>query len=175
MELADRFDLPVVSLVDTAGAWPGVDAEERGQAEAIARATDASLSLGDAQRRRGRRRRRLGRRAGDRRLQQGADARALDLHRRLARGRRLDPLARLLARPGRGDQHEDHRPGPAEVRHHRRDRAGAGRRRPSRSRRRRSRRPGAPSPPRWTSSATCRAKRCATRGRRSSSPSGRKL
>ena len=46
MELADRFELPVVSLVDTAGAWPGVDAEERGQAEAIARATDVSLSLG---------------------------------------------------------------------------------------------------------------------------------
>jgi acetyl-CoA carboxylase carboxyl transferase subunit alpha len=46
MELADRFDLPVVSLVDTAGAWPGIDAEERGQAEAIARATDVSLSLG---------------------------------------------------------------------------------------------------------------------------------
>jgi acetyl-CoA carboxylase carboxyl transferase subunit alpha len=46
MELADRFDLPVVSLVDTAGAWPGVDAEERGQAEAIARATDVSLALG---------------------------------------------------------------------------------------------------------------------------------
>ena len=46
MDLADRFDLPVVSLVDTAGAWPGVDAEERGQAEAIARAIDASLALG---------------------------------------------------------------------------------------------------------------------------------
>ncbi len=46
MELADRFDLPVVSLVDTAGAWPGIDAEERGQAEAIARATDVTLSLG---------------------------------------------------------------------------------------------------------------------------------
>jgi acetyl-CoA carboxylase carboxyl transferase subunit alpha len=46
MELADKFDLPVVSLVDTAGAWPGIDAEERGQAEAIARATDASLMLG---------------------------------------------------------------------------------------------------------------------------------
>ncbi len=46
MELADRFELPVVSLVDTAGAWPGIDAEERGQAEAIARATDVSLSLG---------------------------------------------------------------------------------------------------------------------------------
>ena len=46
MELADRFDLPVVTLVDTAGAWPGIDAEERGQAEAIARSTDMCLSLG---------------------------------------------------------------------------------------------------------------------------------
>ena len=46
MQLADRFGLPIVSLVDTAGAFPGVDAEERGQAEAIARATDASLLLG---------------------------------------------------------------------------------------------------------------------------------
>ncbi|MCK0198467.1 acetyl-CoA carboxylase carboxyltransferase subunit alpha [Ancylobacter sp. 6x-1] len=46
MELADRFGLPVISLVDTAGAFPGLDAEERGQAEAIARSTDACLSLG---------------------------------------------------------------------------------------------------------------------------------
>jgi len=46
MELADRFDLPVISLVDTAGAFPGIDAEERGQAEAIARSTDMCLSLG---------------------------------------------------------------------------------------------------------------------------------
>lgn len=46
MELADRFGLPVVSLVDTAGAFPGIDAEERGQAEAIARSTDACLNLG---------------------------------------------------------------------------------------------------------------------------------
>jgi len=46
MELADRFELPVIALVDTAGAFPGVDAEERGQAEAIARSIDACLSLG---------------------------------------------------------------------------------------------------------------------------------
>jgi acetyl-CoA carboxylase carboxyl transferase subunit alpha len=46
MQLADRFDLPVIALVDTAGAFPGIDAEERGQAEAIARSTDACLSLG---------------------------------------------------------------------------------------------------------------------------------
>lgn len=46
MEMADRFSLPVISLVDTAGAYPGVGAEERGQAEAIARSTDACLTLG---------------------------------------------------------------------------------------------------------------------------------
>ncbi len=46
MEMADRFGLPVVSFVDTAGAYPGIDAEERGQAEAIARSTDCCLSLG---------------------------------------------------------------------------------------------------------------------------------
>ena len=46
MELADRFGLPVISLIDSAGAFPGIDAEERGQAEAIARSTDASLALG---------------------------------------------------------------------------------------------------------------------------------
>jgi acetyl-CoA carboxylase carboxyl transferase subunit alpha len=46
MELADRFDLPVISFVDTAGAYPGIGAEERGQAEAIARSTDTCLSLG---------------------------------------------------------------------------------------------------------------------------------
>ena len=46
METAERFGLPVVSLVDTAGAYPGIGAEERGQAEAIARSTDACLGLG---------------------------------------------------------------------------------------------------------------------------------
>ena len=46
MQLADRFGLPVISLVDTAGAFPGVQAEERGQAEAIARSTEQCLALG---------------------------------------------------------------------------------------------------------------------------------
>jgi acetyl-CoA carboxylase carboxyl transferase subunit alpha len=46
MEMADRFQLPVISLVDTAGAYPGIGAEERGQAEAIARSTDCCLGLG---------------------------------------------------------------------------------------------------------------------------------
>lgn len=46
MELADHFQIPVISFVDTAGAYPGVGAEERGQAQAIARSTDASMALG---------------------------------------------------------------------------------------------------------------------------------
>jgi acetyl-CoA carboxylase carboxyl transferase subunit alpha len=46
MELADRFDIPVVSLVDTAGAYPGIGAEERGQAEAIARSTAKGMEIG---------------------------------------------------------------------------------------------------------------------------------
>src|SRR6266571_833384 len=46
MELADRFDVPVLSIVDSAGAYPGIGAEERGQAEAIARSTEACLALG---------------------------------------------------------------------------------------------------------------------------------
>lgn len=45
MELAGRFNLPVVTLVDTSGAFPGIEAEERGQAEAIARSTEACLAL----------------------------------------------------------------------------------------------------------------------------------
>ncbi len=44
IELAGRFNVPIVTLVDTAGAFPGLDAEERGQAEAIARATEACLA-----------------------------------------------------------------------------------------------------------------------------------
>jgi acetyl-CoA carboxylase carboxyl transferase subunit alpha len=46
MDMADRFDIPVLALVDTAGAYPGIGAEERGQAEAIARSTEACLNLG---------------------------------------------------------------------------------------------------------------------------------
>lgn len=46
MEMADRFSIPVITIVDTAGAYPGIGAEERGQSEAIARSTDCCLGLG---------------------------------------------------------------------------------------------------------------------------------
>ena len=45
MEMAERFGLPVIAFVDTSGAYPGIDAEERGQAEAIARSTETCLRL----------------------------------------------------------------------------------------------------------------------------------
>lgn len=46
MDMADRFGIPLISFVDTAGAYPGIGAEERGQAEAIARSTERQLELG---------------------------------------------------------------------------------------------------------------------------------
>ena len=45
MEIADRFNLPIITFIDTAGAYPGIDAEERGQAEAIARSIETSLKV----------------------------------------------------------------------------------------------------------------------------------
>ena len=135
MELADRFGLPVLSLVDTAGAYPGVGAEERGQAEAIARSTEACLSLGMPN---------VAVIIGE-----GGSGGAIaiatanraymlehaDLQRDLARRRRLDPVARFGARPGRRDRHEDHRGGSARPEGHRRHHRGAARRRAPRPRR----------------------------------------
>ncbi|CAN5399431.1 acetyl-CoA carboxylase carboxyltransferase subunit alpha [soil metagenome] len=46
METAERFGIPVLTFIDTAGAYPGIEAEERGQAEAIARSTDCCMGLG---------------------------------------------------------------------------------------------------------------------------------
>ena len=95
MELADRFELPVITLVDTAGAYPGIGAEERGQAEAIARSTDRCLCA----------RRAAGLASSSARAARAApspsprptasNAGARDLHGRLAGGRRLDPVARF--------------------------------------------------------------------------------
>ncbi len=69
IELAGRFGLPLLTFVDTAGAFPGIDAEARGQAEAIARSIEACLDGAGADRGDHHRRGRLGRRdrAGGRR------------------------------------------------------------------------------------------------------------
>ena len=103
-DMADRFGLPVLSLVDTSGAYPGVAAEERGQAEAIARSTQAGLELrapfictiigegmsGGAHRHRGR--------------QPRLYAGAFDLFGDLAGRLRLDPVAQRRQGAGRGDR-----------------------------------------------------------------------
>ncbi len=98
MEMADRFSLPVISLVDTAGAYPGIGAEERGQAEAIARSTDCCLVARRAHRLGDHRRGRIGRRGGHRHGQPHLHAGARDLHGGLAGSRRLDPVERRGAR-----------------------------------------------------------------------------
>ena len=93
MQLADRFGLPVVTLVDTSGAFPGIQAEERGQAEAIARSTEQCLALGCADGcgsgRRGRLRR-CDRACGG---QRRADVRARRVFGHLARRVRVDSMA----------------------------------------------------------------------------------
>jgi hypothetical protein len=116
MDLADRFGLPVITLVDTPGAYPGKGAEERGQSEAIARSTEKCLQIGvplisviigeggsgGA----------VAFATADRR----GDAGTFDLFGDLARGLRLDPLegCREDARGGRGAAPD--RAGPAQAR-----------------------------------------------------------
>ena len=114
MELAERFGLPVITLIDTAGAYPGIGAEERGQAEAIARSIEACLDIARAARSPvDHRRRRLGRRDRARRRQPRADAGARDLFGDLAGRLRLDPVAqRRRSGQGRGRGAEAHGAGP---------------------------------------------------------------
>ncbi len=74
MKMAERFGLPLLTFIDTMGAYPGIGAEERGQSEAIARNLLEMAEL-RTDHLHGDRRRRLGRRAGDRRRRPHADAR----------------------------------------------------------------------------------------------------
>ena len=140
MELADRFGLPVLSFVDTAGAFPGIEAEERGQAEAIARATEAALVLGTPNVALV-----IGEGGSGGALGIAACNVVLMLEHSIYTVASPEASASILwrdsaARAGRGDEHEDHRPGLAQIRHHRRHRRGAGRRRPPRPGGRHSRR-----------------------------------
>ena len=131
MRLADHFGLPVITLVDTPGAYPGVDAEARGQAEAIARCIETCLAIsvpliavviGEGG---------IRRRAGARHSQPGNDAGARHLFRDLARGLRLDPLARRRTGASGGAGAAADREGSAESRRDRRDHTGATGRRAS--------------------------------------------
>ena len=134
MELADRFGLPVLSFVDTAGAFPGIEAEERGQAEAIARATEAALAQGTPNVATV-----IGEGGSGGALGIAACNVVLMLEHSIYTVASPEASASILWRdsqPGarRGDEHEDHGAGFAEIRHHRRNRPGAGRRRAPRSR-----------------------------------------
>jgi acetyl-CoA carboxylase carboxyl transferase subunit alpha len=114
MDLADRFGLPVITLVDTPGAYPGKGAEERGQSEAIARSTEKCLQIGVPL---------ISVIIGEGgsggavafATATARDAGALDLLGDLARGLRLDPLegCREDARGGRGAA--PHRAGPDKL------------------------------------------------------------
>ena len=148
MEMADRFGIPVISLVDTAGAYPGIGAEERGQAEAIARSTEACLALGvpnvavilgEGG---------SGGAIAHRHRQPRADAGARHLQRDLAGRRGVDPVARH--RQGAGAATSMKITAQDMVRFGVIDTVvrGADRRRPPRPRRRPSRRPARPSPTR---------------------------
>ena len=101
MQLAAKFGRPIITFVDTPGAYPGLDAEERGQAEAIAYNLREMARLRDAHRRERHRRGRQRRRPGHRRRRPRQHARALRLLGDLARGLRVHPVARRRAAPRR--------------------------------------------------------------------------
>ena len=93
MKLAEKFGLPILTFIDTPGAYPGIGAEERGQSEAIAATCREMAGLRVPDRRRRHRRGRLRRRAGaSASATSSLMLRALDLLGDLARGLRVDPL-----------------------------------------------------------------------------------
>ena len=102
MQLAERFGLPLITLIDTPGAYPGVGSEERGQSEAIARNLFEMSMLRVPIVTRRHRRGRLGRCARDRRVRPAADAAVQHLLGDLSRGLRLDPLEERRQEGGRG-------------------------------------------------------------------------
>ena len=171
MELADRHGFPVISLVDTPGAYPGVAAEQHGQGGDDRRLAGGDGAADRADRRLRDRRGRLRRRDRDRARRPGADAGERDLLGDLARGLRDDPLARRRrGEEGRGRVQARRRPLPR-ARRDRRDRPRAAGRRP---RRIPTRRPGCSarrSGRRSTSSSTSRATSSAAAGGRSSARS----
>ena len=130
MRMAAKFGRPVITLLDTPGAYPGIDAEERGQAEAIALNLREMARLATPDRGGRDRRRRLRRRARPGRRQPRLDAGERHLQRDLAGKLRRHHLSRLgQGRTGRGGAEVD-RAGSAPPGPDRRDRARAARRRP---------------------------------------------
>ena len=151
MEMADRFSLPVLALVDTAGAYPGIGAEERGQAEAIARSTEACLKLGVPNVAVI-----IGEGGSGGAVAIATANKVLMLEHSIYSVASPEASASILWHDSSraqdaADQHANHGAGPAPLRHHRPDRRGAGRRRPSRARR------GDPGDRRGGGASLCRA------------------
>ena len=111
MNMADHFNVPVIALVDTAGAYPGIGAEERGQAEAIARSTEACLEIGVPNVAVI-----IGEGGSGGAIAIATANRVIMLEHAIysvdfAGGCGIDPVARHRQGPGRGLQHEDRRAG----------------------------------------------------------------
>ena len=144
--LAERHGLPVLTFVDTPGAYPGVAAEEGGQARAIAESMLKMARLSVPGDRHGDRRGRLRRRPRPRRRRPRADAGERDLLGDLARGLRRHPVARRRVRAAGRRGAAAHGVAAARAGRHRARRRGAARRRPSQSRGRRRQRSATRSP-----------------------------
>ena len=161
MDMADQFGLPVISFVDTAGAYPGIGAEERGQGEAIARSIERCLTLGQPM---------VATITGEGgsggALAIAAANKVLMLEHATSirwpsptKTRHTSIVFRDNDRappPSRPEGDEDHRPGPDRLFHHRRDHRGAGRlalrRRPAKPSSPRSATPSRPSCKAWPAS-----------------------
>ena len=133
MRLAAKFGLPIIAFIDTPGAYPGISAEERGQAAIIAENLMAMSQLRTPDRRRRDWRGRLGRSARNRNRRPAGHARIHlllgDQPRRLC----LHSLEGKRTCPQSGGRPQDDQPRPSPLRHHRRGHRRAARRRPSRS------------------------------------------
>ena len=144
LDLAERFGFPVLTLIDTPGAYPGVAAEQHGQGGAIARTQARMVSLARAVGCLRDRRGRVGRRGRPRRLRPRADAGERDLLGDHARGLRGHPLARRRRGEEGGSRVQARCEALPGARRDRRDRPRAARRRAERPRRRRGGAAGEP-------------------------------
>jgi hypothetical protein len=120
MKLAEKYNLPIVCMVDTPAAYPGKEAEERGQAEAIARNLTEMAGAGSADRRGHHRRRRQRRRTGYRGGRCDPHAALCRLFRDPARRLRRHPVARCRKGPASGRCPQDHSRIAARTGHYRR-------------------------------------------------------
>ena len=175
MDMADHFEIPVIALIDTAGAYPGIGAEERGQAEAIARSTEACLRIGVPNVAVI-----IGEGGSGGAIAIATANRVIMLEHAIYSVISPEGAASILWRDtaeGAGGrvQHEDHRPGSGAFRRRRHGRAGADRRCPPRSGRGRSPRPARRSPPPWPNCTGSTRRPSSACGARSSWRSGGRL